>query len=400
MDKPAVRHIRHSCPRFRVLVGMQLYKIAGQHKLAGIFEHVDSHADWDLELLRTQEELTPAALDEAVGSGLDGVIVSICHDPLLFRKLTELKCPVVVMDNDGPELRRRKTNLIIIRNDPEALIATALKTFAQAGRFAQLAFVESRTSADWSRLRARAFRKQAGKTAAVFTSTDKDDDKRELSAFLRKLALPAAVLAACDVRAADVIAAANEIGLETPRQLSVLGIDNDPYVCTRTRPSIASMEPDFFAEGIAAAKLLDKMMRARTPVASKKVLVGVKRTVLRDSLANLPPAQNMLSRAREYIRKNATRGIAPQDVAAHLRISRPLLDLRFREAGEGTVGECITSTKLTEVRRLLSKTDIPISRIAEMCGFANDNALKNLFKRTIGQTMRDYRTSASTALRA
>ena len=82
-------------------------------------------------------------------------------------------------------------------------------------------------------------------------------------------------------------------------------------------------------------------------------------------------------------------------MAEHLGVSRPLLDLRFRETQRYTVGQLITSTRLGEVARRLRETKLSISSIQELCGFRNANALKNLFKSRYGMSMRDYRRRGS-----
>ncbi len=74
-----------------------------------------------------------------------------------------------------------------------------------------------------------------------------------------------------------------------------------------------------------------------------------------------------------------------------------MLDLRFREAGKGTVGAFITQRKLAEVKGLLVRTKTPIAQLADLCGFANENALKNLFKRATGVSMRAWRQAIATS---
>ena len=83
------------------------------------------------------------------------------------------------------------------------------------------------------------------------------------------------------------------------------------------------------------------------------------------------------------------------DVAAHLGVSRPLLDLRFRETQKESVGRLITDTKLAEVSRRLKDTRVAIGAIPDLCGFKNANALKNLFKKRYGMSMREYRNEHS-----
>ena len=103
----------------------------------------------------------------------------------------------------------------------------------------------------------------------------------------------------------------------------------------------------------------------------------------------------LVARAKEFIDKRATEGITPRDVAIHLGISRPLLDLRFRETQKTSVGRLITETKLSEVARKLRETRLSIAAIQETCGFKNANALKNLFKRRYKMSMRDWRKKNS-----
>jgi len=173
----------------------------------------------------------------------------------------------------------------------------------------------------------------------------------------------------------------------------VLGIDNDPYVCDGASPAVSSIEPDYHAEGEAAAELLDKMMRSRTPKIAQQLFFGVKQVVIRESTPRLPLAESLVARAKEFIDKHATDGISPGDVASHLGVSRPLLDLRFRETQKTSVGRLITATKLSEVARKLRETRLSIATIQETCGFKNANALKNLFKRRYNMSMREYRDS-------
>ncbi len=126
-------------------------------------------------------------------------------------------------------------------------------------------------------------------------------------------------------------------------------------------------------------------------MSTRHVEIDVKRVIPRESTARLLSAQALVERAQKFINAHATRSITPQDVASHLHVSRQLLDLRFRESGKGTVGELITRRKLAEVKRQLVQTTASIAQITDLCGFANENALKNLFKRTTGLSMRDWR---------
>ena len=131
------------------------------------------------------------------------------------------------------------------------------------------------------------------------------------------------------------------------------------------------------------------------PKSTRHLFFGVKRVVIRESTPRLSLTEGLIARAKEFIDKHATDGISPGDVAVHLGVSRPLLDLRFRETQKTSVGRLITETKLSEVARKLRETRLSITTIQETCGFKNANALKNLFKRHYNMSMRDWRKQNS-----
>ena len=380
-----------------VTIASILAEPAGQRKFAGLFSYLGTVHRWNLRILRAQDEIAAFFADKKALNGMDGIIYSGRYDKAAFKAIAALPCPVVVMENESPELERRTHNLIVIRNDADEIAKAALKTFMEMGKYKSFAYVGDLSGQEWSKRRESAFaREVVEKTsmqANVYSSlaASPDIDRPRLADFLAGLEQPAAVLAANDMRAMDVVAAAKKAKISVPGKLAVLGIDNDPYVCDGTSPALSSIEPDFHAEGAAAAELLDKMMRSRVPKSARHLFFGVKRVVIRESTPRLPLAESLVARAKEFIDKHATDGISPGDVAAHLGISRPLLDLRFRETQKTSVGKLITATKLSEVARKLRETRLSIAAIQETCGFKNANALKNLFKRRYNMSMRAYR---------
>ena len=384
-----------------VVIASILAEPAGQRKFAGFFSYLGTVHRWNLRILRAQDEITAFFRNEAALLKTDGMIYSGRQDADVARALASAACPVVVMENEPPELAKRKYNLVVIRNDADEIAKCAIKAFSESSRYRTFAYVNDRAGYEWSRRRERAFRnavaaKGLGDAKIYKPSTlDVESDARSLSEFLKELEYPAAVLAANDMRATEVIAAAQAGGIKVPGMISLLGIDNDPYVCDSVTPGISSIEPDFHAEGMAAAALLDKMMKSRKSLGKRHVFFGVSRLVVRESMPHLPPAQSLVDRAKEFIKGHAVEGITPGDVAAHLGISRPLLDLRFRETQKTSVGRLITETKLSEVARRLRETRLSIAAIQETCGFKNANALKNLFKRRYKMSMRDWRSQNS-----
>ena len=85
------------------------------------------------------------------------------------------------------------------------------------------------------------------------------------------------------------------------------------------------------------------------------------------------------------------RAIGPKDVAAHLGVSRPLIDLRFRELLKTSVGRTIETERMNAVCTELSSGHYTIKEIAEHCDYADASQLMHRFKRHFGMTMRDWR---------
>ena len=81
-------------------------------------------------------------------------------------------------------------------------------------------------------------------------------------------------------------------------------------------------------------------------------------------------------------------------MAAHLGISRKLLERRFREMGRGTVLEAIQEVRFEALTKLLLASDRSIVTLGRACGFTNPSWLKTLFRKRYGQTMSEYRARA------
>lgn len=392
---PVYRQTRKRDKRYTVVVAVNMPYAASQRKLAGIFAHLGSDPDWDIKLFRTREDIESPAFRQLLGSEIDGIIYSAPYSAETFQYLKRARCPLVVIEHDVSELARRKSDLMFIRSDAEDIVRTGIRLFQDIGPFREYAFVNDRDGMPWSREREAAFRRLAPRDVPhrIYPSSHLTElkDRQPLARFLSSLTYPAAIIAVHDTRATEIIAAAKKAKIDLPGKLSLIGIDNDPYVCDSCTPSLTSIEPDCFAEGKAAAELLDMMMRGRQRKSTRHVTFGAKCIVIRESTRHLPPAGKLIDRAKAFIEANALEGISPADVAAHLGVSRALLYLRFKESEGCTVAQLITQRKLREVARLLTDTKTSISAITHLCGFANENSLKNLFVRHFGASMREYR---------
>ena len=375
--------------RKKVFIALRMAGIAGQEKLSGIFRFLGENHDWDITLVRTAAEFTPARMKSALTEGYDGFIVSIPDTEQTAALLASTDIPTIVMDIHSPRLSTRRNRIAFIRNSSEEIGRAAANHLLSIGTCRSYAFVHNPSVMQWSTDRCKAFRE---------TLRDNGFWCHEMKTpeGLQKLERPVGVFAANDDRGYDVIEFCHAHRIRVPEDAAVLGINNDALICENCHPRLSSIQPDFEQEGFLAAETLSQMMQPRNPETPKPrnpetLFVGIKSVVRRESTAELSTSGKLVQKAVAYIRRHALEGIGVSDVVAHLKVSRRLADLRFRELQHTSIGGEITRIRLTEVQRLLRTTREPIDAIAAKCGYANPNYLKNLFRKRFSMSMSEFR---------
>ena len=397
-----------------VVVALRMAGIAGQDKLSGIFEYLAAGHRWNLAIYRTRHEFTAKTVRDELARGASGFIVGIPETADALAVLAKTDKPVILMNVPPGPLASRKRGFTLIKSDAETVGREAARTLLAQGVYKSYAFAGYRTDDDWSRERGRAFREtlqKAGFIGRMFDVThfkDRTDDRATLIAWLKGLPKPCGILAACDDRAYEIVDICNESGIRIPSEVGLLGVNNDPILCENSNPRLSSVQPDFHREGYLAARTLDRMMQGEKVsgvrgqvlgtgkpnaynLAPNSLLVGIKQVIHRESTYPLSNSGLLVQKALAFIGRNAARKLSVENVAGHLRISRSLLDLRFRQLQHETVHDAILRARLSEVKRRLRTTSDTIERISSDCGWTNVNSLKNAFRRETGLSMRDWR---------
>lgn len=389
-----------------VVVALRMAGIAGQDKLSGIFEYLSQGPRWNLAIYRTRHEFTAQTARDELARGASGFIVGIPETEDALASLAQTDKPVILMNVAPGPLVRRKSGCVLVKSDAEAVGQEAARALLAQGVYKSYAFAGYRTDDDWSRERGRAYRdalQDAGFVGRMFDTDHfkgKTEDRATLIKWLKSLPKPCGILAACDDRAYEIVDACRECGIRIPSEIGILGVNNDPLLCENASPRLSSVQPDFRREGYLAAQTLDRLMSARSPETlkpcnsstSQPLLVGIRQIVHRESTYPLSNSGILVQKALSFIERNALRKFSVEDVARHLKISRSLLDLRFRELQHDTVHNAIIRARLEEVRRRLRSSTDTIEKISLDCGWANVNSLKNAFKRTFGCSMREWQS--------
>ncbi|MBQ8126407.1 MAG: substrate-binding domain-containing protein [Kiritimatiellae bacterium] len=375
----------------------------GREMMSGVFDYLNSHPLWEIHLINTRTDIANGAL-ERMARDADGIFLSIAYEnKRLARHFLSSDVKMVVSEDHLVPLYAGRANCGTILLDSVSIGQDAARYFNSLGRFASYGFVHGHTHFPWSDERERGFRDAKPKDVPLYVYPQDADassdeltsaiDNDSLAEWLTALPKPAAVFGANDLFARDVLAVCNRLGLKVPQQVSVVGCDNDPLICSGTKEQLTSFQLPFHELGYRGAEMLARLLQGRKPPC-ETVRVGGTRLFERGSSAPIPPAKMLVDRALNYIAAAACGGLRAADVATHLGVSRSLLDLRFRQICGKSVLQEITDRRLDEVKRLLAETGLPIIRIGQQAGFNDPDNLKRLFRRRFGVTMRDWRAQA------
>ena len=377
----------------KVAVALMMSGISGHDELNGIFEHLHQGHRWQITLYRARHEFTAEAVRTALQNGIDGFLVAIPGVDEALTVLATSAVPTVLLNIQGGGIEKRQTNIFHVKIDSDRVGREAASEFLRQGRYESYGFVGSPQPANWSSERGRGFAKRLSEKLEQVSVYDY---AVPMTKWLLELKKPCAILAACDDLAYKVIDTCNSLRLRVPHDVAVMGVDNDKILCENSEPRLSSIQPDFVTKGRLAAQLLERMMtavRRKHPAydQAQTRLVNIREIVRRESTPPESFSGMMVQDALAYIKRKALSGIGVDNVASHLKISRSLLDTRFREHLGSSVYDNIIRIRLEEAERRLCTTDDRIGQIAVACGWKNPNALKNLFKRKYGLSMREWR---------
>ena len=319
-----------------------------------------------------------------------GCIVECSDDngslpPRLFGPI-----PVVYL-HASPALYGARAARVAIDN--EAVARTAFRELA-AVRPGSYAVVGDARLFWWSGARERAFRALAtgaGAECRVFPHVaDADLRAARLAAWVARLPPRTAVFAANDFAAADVVRAARAAGRAIPRDLALVGVDDNEAVCRSFSPAVSSIRLDFEREGYMAAQLVGKARLGRA-AASEPVSVPPLMAVRRESTGGYGRRDPHVMQAVETIRREACAGLEAADVIARAPGSKSLFNLRFREATGHSVHDEIERVRLEKAFALLSQTGTAVGAVASLCGYRTNIALHKAFRLRTGMSMSAWR---------
>ena len=219
-----------------------------------------------------------------------------------------------------------------------------------------------------------------------------DGDAQQLKAWLQRLPKPCAVFCCQDLRAYQVVELCRQSGIKVPKEIAVLGVDNDTMLCSFVAPRISSIDPDAFAVGWKAAETLDRMMRGEKVRPKREfVLVPPKDVIVRASSEVYSYDPPWLSDALVFIRRNIARSENAADVFAHLGRPRKTVERTFKAVLGSSIQHEIMKGRVAEAQHLLLTTSLPVNEIGARCGFKSSQYFSRNFAAFAGCPPQAYR---------
>ena len=390
-----------------VVVALPFAYQDGVDKYNGIMRFLrETGADWELRIVRDTfdvDRFRASVTGRVAGviCGTAGCFDGGLHDGHLLAECLSTcrrrRIPLVGLDWPMDGFRRKQIRQSSFFNiDSEKVGLLAAEALLKAGRYASYGFVGMCPDCAWSRDRgvsfARGLRKAGHPDVRRFDG-DAMSDGAALGEWLKSLPKPAGVFAANDCVADVVLKTCAHGGLRVPEDMSVIGVDDDPIFCVHTRPTLSSVHPDFELMGYRAARELKRLIAGGDKGVSR-VVAGEPSVTSRMSTAPCSPTGMMIRRADEIIESRACQDIDSNAIADELKISRRLLDLRYRQIKGLSVREAIVRTRVRRAKHLLAYSGHSIGTICRMCGYRTESYLGKVFLRHEGVSMGVFRERA------
>ena len=370
---------------------MERSTVFGRNLLRGFAEIAGNRPEWDLSLLDPRSTAAAAA-------GANRFEAWVCRipDDRAASALARTRRPVVDLaaPHDQPSFATVATDAAAIgRLAAEHLLARRYPAFAFCG-YPGIAFSDRRRDAYAASLAKSGFspaeyrppRTAIRRFGADYRLGDRlveTPDTAELRAWLHALPKPVAVFCCDDLRAAQLSRVCRAAGFSVPRDVAVLGVDDDPLQCLFASPRLSSIDSDSVEVGRAAARALAHMLDS-PDAGPPHVSVAPLGVAARASTDCWPGAPEWLSGVLAWISENAGANLSACDVFRRAGRSRTLVERVFRERVGSTVQGKIAEARIETAKRLLARTARPLADVARASGFSSAGYFSRSFAAATG----------------
>lgn len=217
-----------------------------------------------------------------------------------------------------------------------------------------------------------------------------ENNIKSVGRLLTEMPKPVGIMCMSDTAASDLCACATGSGLRIPRDVGVIGSNDDPFECEIRKYPLTSENPNYKEIALRGCEMLDRLMDGEELPMDPVVVPPL--GIFDRSTTGLPNVTNpMVMRAVEIMGEHLSGDISLKEIADMLGVSPSKLNREFHEAGCGTPAAQMRELRLCKAKSLLRTTNHTLSEIADMTGFAHAAHFLNVFRSFVGETPNIWR---------
>lgn len=230
-----------------------------------------------------------------------------------------------------------------------------------------------------------------GGLCGAISFSDRESDWDRIASWLRDLPKPVGIFACNDRNARMVIEVCQSIGFSIPDEVSVLGVDDDTFLCNMTSPGISTIKMDYEKLGYEVGSRIFKAVKAHSckSFSIEDRPVGI---VERGSTKQLGIRDRYVRQVVDTMERSFSEGKGLGEMLSGIPLSRRSIEQRFKKQfGNVTMLQYLTSLRLEKMKGLLAGTDMALKEISMESGFSDSENIYRLFKQKVGCSPTEYR---------
>lgn len=170
-------------------------------------------------------------------------------------------------------------------------------------------------------------------------------------------------------------------------------MDNDPVASGFCRPPLSSVSRNDHEVGIAAASLLDSLMRGE-PAPDSPIILPPGGVVARASTESHGLDDPEIAAVTRMVRSRLNEPFGVEEMLAHTTLSRRRLEQRFHQTMGCSPSAFLNEQRVNRAKQLLAEPNaLSLTEIASACGFTELRRFRIIFEKLTGLSPAAFRSS-------
>jgi len=357
----------------------------------GVARYARIYHNWNVHLMNEAEHPNISEL----GAGV------LLHqsDLELTKTIVDSGIPCVNMYEPASDIKNVPSVLIdqtaMGRAGADHLLERGFKSFGFVDGYSKLThWADKRMAGFVNRIRENGREVSVAKLRGVSMGQDMESVEarvESLKVFLAKLPKPAAIMIGTDRLVQSVYRACESLYIAVPEDVAVLGCGNESIFCETCNPTLSSVIHNIEATAFRASELLDQIITGKRQVPSEPILMPPSGVEIRPSTDTYAIDDRIIAHAIRFIHANVNQDLHVEDVIAQSKLSRSILESRFRKHLGHSPKVEIRRSQVKRIKQLLIDTDMTLQSIAELMNFEHSEYMSVVFKRLTGISPGQYR---------